>query len=88
MPFAAIWMDLEIVILTEVSQTEKEKYRMASLYVESKKEWMIHVNLQNKDSQTQRTNLQLLMGRRIGEEIVREFGTDMYMYMYISIWNG
>ena len=38
MPFAAIWMDLEIVILTEVSQTEKEKYCMASLYVESKKE--------------------------------------------------
>ena len=29
MPFAAIWMDLEIVILTELS--EKEKYCMASL---------------------------------------------------------
>ena len=26
MPFAATWMDLEIVILTEVSQTEKDKY--------------------------------------------------------------
>ena len=25
MSFAAIWMDLEIVILSEVSQTEKEK---------------------------------------------------------------
>ena len=25
MPFTAIWMDLEIVILSEVSQTEKEE---------------------------------------------------------------
>ena len=26
MPFAATWMDLEITILREVSQTEKDKY--------------------------------------------------------------
>ena len=26
MPFTAIWMDLEIVILSEVSQKEKDKY--------------------------------------------------------------
>ena len=26
MPFAATWMDLEIVILSEVSQTQKDKY--------------------------------------------------------------
>ena len=26
MPFAATWMDLETVILSEVSQTEKDKY--------------------------------------------------------------
>ena len=30
-PFAATWMDLEIVILREVSQTEKDKYHMISL---------------------------------------------------------
>ena len=26
MPFAATWMDLEIIRLSEVSQTEKDKY--------------------------------------------------------------
>ena len=31
MPFAATWMDLEIVILSELSQTEKDKYHMTSL---------------------------------------------------------
>ena len=29
-PFATIWMDLEIVILSEISQTE-EKYYMTSI---------------------------------------------------------
>ena len=37
MPFAATQTDPEIVILSEVSQTEKEKYCTASLYLESKK---------------------------------------------------
>ena len=29
MPFAATWMDPEIVILSEVSQTEKDKYMIS-----------------------------------------------------------
>ena len=37
MLFAATWMDLEIVILREVSQTKKGNYHMISLIVESKK---------------------------------------------------
>ena len=31
MPFAVTWMDLEIAILSEVSQTEKDKYPMILL---------------------------------------------------------
>ena len=31
MPFAAIWMDLEIIILSEVTQKQKIKYHMISL---------------------------------------------------------
>ena len=31
MPFAGTWMDLEIIILSEVSQTEKDKYYMVPL---------------------------------------------------------
>ena len=31
MPFEASWMDLEMIILSEVSQKEKDKYHMISL---------------------------------------------------------
>ena len=36
-PFAATWMQLEILILSEVDQKERDKYhRVYHLYVESK----------------------------------------------------
>ena len=31
MPFAATWMDLEIIILSELSPKEKDKHHMISL---------------------------------------------------------
>ena len=31
MPFATTWMDLEIIILSEVSRTKKDRYHMISL---------------------------------------------------------
>ena len=37
MPFAATWMDLEIIILSEESLTEKDKYDIA--YMWNLKKW-------------------------------------------------
>ena len=41
MPFAATWMDLQIVILGEISHTEKEKYHITSFMCGIQKEAQI-----------------------------------------------
>ena len=35
LPFKTAWMDLENIMLSEISQPEKDKYHMISSYVES-----------------------------------------------------
>ena len=37
MPFAATWMNLEIIILREINWTEKEKYHYDILYMWNRK---------------------------------------------------
>ena len=46
MPFAVTWIDLEIIIQSKVSQTEKANIIWYHLYVESKK--MVQMNLLTK----------------------------------------
>ena len=50
MPFAATWRDLEIIILSEVSQREKDKYCMISRICGIK--LMVQMNLFIKQKQT------------------------------------
>ena len=56
MPFAATWMDLEIIVLSEVSQTEKDKYHMISLMCGI---YMTQMNLSPKQKQTHRHREQI-----------------------------
>ena len=51
MPFAATWMDQEMIILNKVIQTEKNKYHMILLTCRIKKK-MIQMNLFTKQKQT------------------------------------
>ena len=39
--FAVTWMDVEGIILSEISQSEKDKYHMVSLLCEIKKKLML-----------------------------------------------
>ena len=55
MPFAATWMDLEMIILSEVSQTEKNKYNITYLWNLKN---MLQVNLFTKQKQTHRCRKQ------------------------------
>ena len=86
MPFGKIWMDLEIVKLSEVSQTGKEKYDMTSLI------WNLKRNDTNKltykteaDSQTWRRNFWLPGWKgEMGEGLVRESGMHMYTLLCLK----
>ena len=63
-PFATTRMDLESVLLSEVSQTETENYHMTSLTCGIQKE-MIQMNiLQNRKRLTDLENELMVAGRR------------------------
>ena len=51
MPFAATWMDLEIIILSEVNQKEKDKYHIS---LTCGFQNMTQMNLSTKQTQTHR----------------------------------
>ena len=76
MPFAATRIDLECVILSEVCQTEKEKYYMTFLVCGIYT--VIHMNLQNRDRLREET-----YGCQ-GKWIIREFGMGMYTLLYLK----
>ena len=67
MPFEAIWMDLQIIILSEVRQRKTNIWY--HLYVELKKKWYKRTYLKNRKKPTDfKTNLMVTIGETIGGE--------------------
>ena len=64
MSFAAAWMDLEIIILSEVSQIEKGKYIRHYLYMESKE--VIQKILTYKTETDIENKLMVTKGKKLG----------------------
>ena len=67
MPFAATWMDLENIILSEINQ-RKTNTRSYHLYVESKK--ITKVNVHTKQKQTHGHRKYSWRGKRKVEDMV------------------
>ena len=63
MPFSATWMDLEIIILNEVNQTEKDKYMISLICGIFKNDRNQLIYKTEIESQTQKTNLWLPKGK-------------------------
>ena len=85
MPFAAAWIDKEIIILSEVSQEEKDIWY--HFYVESKK-WYKQTYLQNRNRLTALEN-ELTFARGEGWErgIDWEFGINSTHCYILNVCN-
>ena len=87
MPFAATWQDLEIIILSEIYQTERQK-SLYHLYVESLKKKKIQMNLFIKQKHTSFKNKLTLPKRdRWGEGCIGGLGLGYAHYCTQNGWS-
>ena len=69
-PFAAIWIDLEIIILSEVSQTERQIYDMICIW--KLKKWYTWTYFQNRNTCADRKQTcGYQRGKEVGEGWIR-----------------
>ena len=82
MPFAAIWMELEILNPSEISQTVKEKHHM--IFVSNLKKRIQMNFLRNRNRLTDFENkLMVTKGNRCrGRDGLRLWGWHMHMEVY------
>ena len=87
MSFASTWMDLEIVILSEVSQTEKDRYHIIQLIcgILKKKKRYKWTYLQNRNRVKDVENkFMVTKGVWCGGGINWEIGINIYALLYVK----
>ena len=67
MPFAAPWMGLEIIILSEISQTEKDKYHKIALICRILKDDMNELIYKTEIGSDFKDNLMIIRGEMWGK---------------------
>ena len=80
MPLAAIWMNLEIILLSEISWTEKDKYLICLILKNDTNEFIYKTET---DSQSQRMNLWLPRGKGLGRDS-QGVWDEMYSLVYLK----
>ena len=83
MPFAATWIDLEIVILSETSQTQKDKFMIQFICDILKKYMNEFIYKAEVELWMQKANL-WLPGEKDEGGINWEIWTDLYTWLYIK----
>ena len=85
MPFTATWMELDTLILSEVSQKEKNKYHVIHLYLESNT-WHKWTYLQKRNKLMDMENrLVVVKGEGVGVGWMGSLGLTDANY---CLWNG
>ena len=84
MPFAATWMDLEIIILSEISQKEKDKYMILLICGILKNGTNELIYKIETDAQTLKTDLWLPKGKGGGKDKFRSLELT-YIHYYIGL---
>ena len=80
MTFAATWMDLDMIIRSEVSQTEKDKYHRISLICGNLKNGTNELIYKTETDSDIDNKLMVTKGEREGGEIKQGFGISRYDY--------
>ena len=82
MLFAATWMALEIIIQSEINQTDKDKYHIA--YMQNLKTLHKQTSLQNGNKSHRCRKFQGYQGGGQGTGINWEIGIDIHTVLYIK----